>query len=155
MKHVDIYTDGACSGNPGVGGYGVILDYKGVEREISKGYQLTTNNRMELMAAICGLSMLNEACEVTLYSDSQYVVNAVNQKWLFGWVRANFIDSKTKQQRVNADLWRQLYEQLNRHRVTFVWVKGHDGHPQNERCDRLAVSAMKKEPLLVDEMYGK
>ncbi len=153
MKHVDIYTDGACSGNPGVGGYGVILDYKGVEREISRGYQRTTNNRMELMAVICGLSMLTEPCEVTLYSDSQYVVNAINQKWLFGWVRANFIDRNTKKERVNSDLWRQLYEQLKQHKVTFVWVKGHDGHPQNERCDRLAVGAMKQDPLLKDTMY--
>jgi len=153
MKEVKIYTDGACSGNPGVGGFGTILDYKGVEKEISCGFSLTTNNRMELMAAICGLESLTEACKVTLCSDSQYVVNAINQKWLFGWVRANFVDAKTKKERVNADLWRKLYQQIQRHDVTFVWVKGHDGHPQNERCDRLAVSAMGQRPLKTDEFY--
>jgi ribonuclease HI len=153
MKEVNIYTDGACSGNPGAGGYGAILCYRDKSREISAGYRLTTNNRMELKAAIEALRLLKEPCQVTLWSDSKYLVEAINQHWLDGWKKKNFMDPKTKQKRVNFDLWEQLSEQLSRHNVQFIWVKGHDGHPQNERCDELAVSALKQEHLLLDEGY--
>lgn len=131
MKHVDIFTDGACSGNPGPGGYGVILRYKGVNKELSGGEPNTTNNRMELTAVITGLAALKEPCEVTLYSDSRYIIDAIQK----GWMR------NAKEPALNSDLWEQLLGLLERHPVTFVWVKGHAGHPENERCDQLAVQA--------------
>ncbi len=140
MKHVDIYTDGACRGNPGRGGYGVILVYNQHRKELSGGDPETTNNRMELLAAIEGLSALREACEVTLYSDSKYLVEAVNAGWLRDWERQNFRRGKTSEVK-NIDLWEQLLSLLSRHTVEFVWVKGHDGHPENERCDLLATAA--------------
>ena len=152
-KHVEIFTDGACSGNPGPGGYGVILRYKGVNKVLSDGDPSTTNNRMELMAAIVGLEALNRSCEVDLYSDSKYLVDAFNQKWIDGWVKHNWVRPKTGPVK-NSDLWKRLLVAMNPHKVTFHWVKGHDGHPGNERCDRLATGAADGGNLLVDEGVG-
>lgn len=140
MKHVDIFTDGACSGNPGPGGYGVILRYKGVNKELSGGEPNTTNNRMELTAVITGLAALKEPCEVTLYSDSRYIIDAIQKGWAKKW-QANHWMRNAKEPALNADLWEQLLGLLERHPVTFVWVKGHAGHPENECCDQLAVQA--------------
>ena len=140
QKHVDIFTDGACSGNPGPGGYGVILNYKGNERELSGGEANTTNNRMELMAAITGLEALKEPCEVTLYSDSKYMIDAIQQRWVYKWKANGWMRNK-KDPALNPDLWQRLLTQLDRHQVTLIWVKGHAGHPENERCDALAVAA--------------
>ena len=137
-KEVEIYTDGACSGNPGAGGYGVILKYKDKIKEISGGEAHTTNNRMELMGVITGLSVLKEPCKVMLYSDSKYIVDAVNQGWARKWRANNWIKSD-KKPALNSDLWGQLLNLLDKHDVTFNWVKGHAGHPENERCDTLAV----------------
>ncbi len=139
MKHVDIFTDGACRGNPGRGGYGVILAYGKHRKELSGGEPETTNNRMELLAAITGLSALREPCDVTLYSDSKYLVEAVNAGWLRDWERQNFRRGRTSEVK-NIDLWEELSRLLTVHSVTFVWVKGHDGHPENERCDALATA---------------
>ena len=153
---VKIYTDGAARGNPdGPGGYGSVLEYVDTKgelhvKEISQGYVRTTNNRMELMAVIAGLEALNRPCEVEVYSDSQYVVNAFNQHWVEkkkkkGWKRGKNEPVK------NVDLWKRLLEAKEKHSVTFHWVKGHDGHPQNERCDELATSAADGDDLIVDE----
>ncbi len=139
MKHVDIYTDGACRGNPGHGGWGAVLVYNGVERELSGGEETTTNNRMELTGAIAALSALKEPCEVTLTSDSKYLVDAITQGWALSW-RAHGWKKADRSPALNVDLWEQLLALLERHRVTFVWVKGHDGHPYNERCDKLATA---------------
>lgn len=131
-----LYTDGASSGNPGPGGYGVVLRCAGRELEMSEGFSLTTNNRMELLAVIKGLEAIKwQNAEVHVYSDSSYVVNAVNKGWLANWVRKGF--DKVK----NPDLWMRFEPLLHRHRVTFHWIKGHAGHPENERCDTLAVAA--------------
>ena len=140
IKHVDIFTDGACSGNPGPGGYGVILRYKGINKELSGGEPNTTNNRMELTAVITGLAALKEPCEVTLYSDSRYIIDAIQKGWAKKW-QANHWMRNAKEPALNSDLWEQLLGLLERHQVTFVWVKGHAGHPENERCDQLAVQA--------------
>ena len=153
---VDIFTDGAARGNPdGPGGYGVVLRYVdskgGVhEKELSAGYKKTTNNRMELMAAIVGLEALTKPCKVTLVSDSKYLTDAFNRNWIDNWLRKNWKTaggSKVK----NVDLWTRLLEAKKPHEVTFVWVKGHDGHPENERCDRLATTAADGQELLDDE----
>lgn len=152
---VTIYTDGAARGNPnGPGGYGTILSYtdtKGVthEREKSAGYKKTTNNRMELMAVIIGLESLIKPCEVTVYSDSQYVVNAFEKKWIDGWIKKGWKRGKNEEVK-NVDLWKRLLEAMKPHRVKFIWVKGHAGHPQNERCDKLATTAADGENLLDD-----
>ena len=152
---VTIYTDGAARGNPdGPGGYGTVLqfvDSKGVlhERELAAGYKKTTNNRMELMAAIAGLEALNRPCQVDLYSDSAYLINAFNEHWVDGWLKANFRRGK-KNEVKNIDLWERLLAAANPHQVTWYWVKGHAGHPQNERCDRLATGAADGEDLLID-----
>ena len=147
---IEIYTDGAAKGNPGPGGYGTILKKGNHEKELSQGYRYTTNNRMELLAAIIGLEALkNEGLDVTIYSDSKYVVDAVELKWVFGWVKKNFKDKK------NADLWLRFLEVYKKHRVKFKWIKGHNDHPYNERCDRLAVAASESKNLLVDEEYEK
>lgn len=140
MKKVELYTDGACSGNPGRGGFGIVLKYKETEKTVSKGYKFTTNNRMELTAVITGLSMLKYPCEVTVYSDSKYVVDAIEKGWLAGWQRKGWKKSDGKPA-VNSDLWQQLVPLLKMHDVSFVWVKGHDGHKYNELCDKLAVEA--------------
>jgi len=140
LKKVDIYTDGACSGNPGPGGWGAILCYNGVEKEISGGEPHTTNNRMELLAVISALEMLKEPCEVTLYSDSQYVCNALERGWARKWKAQNWMRTK-KDPALNPDLWERLLNLCDIHKVAVVWVKGHNNHPMNERCDRLAVAA--------------
>ena len=137
-KFVEIFTDGACSGNPGPGGYGVILRYNGRIKELSGGDSATTNNRMELTAVIRALDALKEPCKVTLTTDSQYVVNSVEKKWLYNWEKKNWIRSKNDPV-PNTDLWKQLIPLLEKHEVKFVWVRGHNGHPENERCDELAV----------------
>ena len=139
MKQVEIYTDGACRGNPGHGGWGAVLVYRGVERELSGGEAQTTNNRMELTAAIEALSALKEPCRVTLTSDSKYLVDAITQGWAESW-RMRGWRKADKSPALNPDLWERLLELLDRHEVEFVWVKGHDGHPYNERCDRLATA---------------
>ena len=153
---VKIYTDGAARGNPdGPGGYGTVLEYvdtKGQlhKKELSQGYVKTTNNRMELMAVIAGLEALNRSCEVEVYSDSQYVVNALNQHWVDGWIKKGWKRGKNEPVK-NVDLWKRLLEAKQKHSVTFHWVKGHDGHPQNERCDELATTAADGTNLIVDE----
>ena len=138
MKEVQLYTDGACRGNPGRGGFGAILVYGKYEREISGGEPVTTNNRMELMAAIAGLEALKEPCAVTLYSDSKYLVDAFLLGWVESWRECGW--RRGRDELKNPDLWERLYELTGVHNVTFVWVKGHNGHDYNERCDRLATS---------------
>ena len=139
---VSLYTDGACTGNPGPGGWGAILRCGGTEKELSGGEAQTTNNRMELTAAIEGLSALKRPCRVTLYSDSQYLVNAVTKGWAKRWQKNGWMRTKTEAA-LNPDLWERLLALLEQHEVTFVWVRGHAGHPENERCDRLAVAQAK------------
>ena len=139
MKHVDIYTDGACRGNPGKGGWGAILVYGSREKELSGGESMTTNNRMELMAAISALEALREPCEITLTSDSKYLTDAINKGWLESWKRNGWRKSD-KSPVLNVELWEQIDALLLKHKVTFVWVKGHHGHPYNERCDALATA---------------
>ena len=153
---VKIYTDGAARGNPdGPGGYGTVLEYTDSKgqlhtKEISQGYKKTTNNRMELMAVIAGLEALNRPCEVEVYSDSQYVVNAFNQHWIEGWIKKGWKRGKNEPVK-NIDLWKRLLAVKEKHQVKFIWVKGHDGHPQNERCDLLATTAADGDDLLDDE----
>lgn len=143
MKKVEIFTDGACSGNPGPGGYGVVMRYKGIEKELSGGDSQTTNNRMELSAVIAGLSALKEPCEVTITSDSKYIIDAIQKGWAKKWKANNWIKSD-KKKALNSDLWDKLLYLLDKHKVDFVWVKGHAGHPENERCDELAVMESQK-----------
>ena len=138
MKTVEIYTDGACRGNPGRGGWGAILVYGRYERELSGGERETTNNRMELLAAISGLEALKEPCEVTLYSDSKYLVDAFLLGWVYSWRERGW--RRDRDELKNPDLWERLYQLTETHKVTFVWVKGHNGHDYNERCDRLATA---------------
>lgn len=137
-KKVELYTDGACRGNPGKGGWGAILVYGKYEKELSGGEAETTNNRMELMAAIAGLEALREPCEVTLYSDSKYLVDSFTLGWIYSWREAGW--RRGKDELKNPDLWQRLYDAVERHEVSFVWVKGHAGHKYNERCDVLATS---------------
>ena len=147
---INIYTDGSALGNPGPGGYGIILSWEGkaYTKEISQGYRYTTNNRMELLAVIVGLEQLKTApCIVTVYTDSKYVADAVSKKWVFNWEKKNFKDKK------NADLWRRFLKTHPKHKVQFQWIKGHNNHPQNERCDTLAVAAAKQQNLLIDTNY--
>ncbi len=143
MKKVEIFTDGACSGNPGPGGWGAILRYNGVEKELSGGESNTTNNRMELSAVIFALEALKEPCEVELYSDSQYVCNALTLSWAKKWRAQGWMRNK-KEPALNPELWEKLLIQYERHTVHVNWVKGHAGHPENERCDRLAVAQSQK-----------
>ena len=142
-KQVTIYTDGACSGNPGPGGYGAILMYNGIEKEMSGGEKNTTNNKMELMAAIVSLECLKEPCDVTLYSDSAYLVNAYNQKWIENWKKNGWKNSN-RQDVKNRDLWGRLEKLTSIHNVTFIKVKGHSDNEYNNRCDKLAVAETKK-----------
>ena len=137
MKKVNIYTDGACKGNPGSGGWAAILEFEGREKELCGGEKSTTNNRMELTAAIEGLKALKTECIVDLYSDSQYLVNAINKGWLENWKKKGWRKAD-KSVVLNDDLWKELDELLSKHEVTFIWVRGHDGHEYNERCDVLA-----------------
>lgn len=153
MKSVEIFTDGACSGNPGNGGFGAILKYNGHAKEIAQGYKCTTNNRMELLAAITALEILKEPCKVTLYSDSKYLVDSVNLGWIEKW-KANNWKRNSKETAKNIDLLTRLCAQLERHKVDFIWIKGHDGHPENERCDELATTAAKSENLPEDSGYN-
>ena len=139
LTKVEIFTDGACSGNPGPGGFGTILRCNGVEKEISGGEKNTTNNRMELCAVIYGLKALKRSCNVTIYTDSQYVANAINNGWAEGWKR-NGWRKADKKPALNPDLWEELLNELSKHTYEIIWVKGHAGHPENERCDRLAVA---------------
>jgi ribonuclease HI len=148
-KQLIVYTDGSARGNPGPGGYGAILKWGEAEKELSQGYKHTTNNRMELMAVIAALEALNkEGLPVTIYSDSQYVVKAVEQGWLNTWIATNFKGGKK-----NRDLWTRFYELSKRYRLKFVWVKGHADNPYNNRCDQLATAAADNGPFLVDEGY--
>ena len=143
MKKVELFCDGACSGNPGPGGWGTILRFNGHEKELSGGDNPTTNNRMELTALIEGLACLKERCQVSVTTDSQYLANGINKGWARSWKRNGWRKSD-KKPALNADLWDRLLLLLEEHEVTIHWVKGHAGHPENERCDRLAVSAAQK-----------
>lgn len=148
MHDITLYTDGAAQGNPGRGGYGVVLISPPYRKELSAGYLLTTNNRMELLAVIAGLEALKyDGCNVTVYSDSRYVVDAVDKGWVFGWEKKAFKDKK------NPDLWMRFLKIYRRHKVKFVWVKGHDGNKENERCDQLAVAAANGRDLMEDTGY--
>lgn len=139
IKNVKIYTDGACSGNPGPGGYGAILIYKGIEKVISGGEPSTTNNKMEITAVVKGLELLKEPCDVTIYSDSAYVVNAIEKGWLTSWKKNNWLKADKKRVK-NIDLWEELLKLLEIHNVRFVKVKGHSDNEYNNRCDKLAVA---------------
>ena len=154
MDEITIYTDGGCSGNPGPGGWGVVVIADGIAKQLSGGDAHTTNNRMELMAVIAGLEALNRPCEVELYSDSKYVVDAFNQHWIDGWMKKGWKRGKNEPVK-NVDLWKRLLKAKEPHHVTFIWVKGHDGHPQNERCDTLATTAADGHDLIVDEGIAK
>jgi ribonuclease HI len=148
MTVITIYTDGAAKGNPGPGGYGAILQSGPHYKEISQGFRLTTNNRMELLSVIVCLEMLKqEGCDVTVYSDSKYVVDAVEKKCIEGWIKRAWKNVK------NPDLWKRYLMVAKNHQVRFKWIKGHNGHPMNERCDFLAVEASNGSPLLVDAWY--
>lgn len=147
---IKIYTDGAAKGNPGPGGYGAILDYRGKRKELSEGFRLTTNNRMELLAVIKALEMIKKpGWEVLVYSDSKYVVDAVEKGWIKNWVAKGFKSKK------NADLWERFLRSYYKHQVKFKWIKGHAGHPENERCDELAVQAAEGDRLKVDEVFER
>ena len=139
MKKIELYTDGACRGNPGPGGWGAVLVYNGREKELSGGEKNTTNNRMELTAAIEGLAALKEPCEVTLTTDSKYLCDAIEKGWAEGWRKRGWV-KPDKKPALNPDLWEKLLDLLKTHKVTLVWVKGHNGHPYNERCDVLATT---------------
>lgn len=152
MKRVVIHTDGACKGNPGPGAYGAVLVNGRHRKEISAGYRLTTNNRMELRAAIAALELLSEPCEVELHSDSKYLVQAIKEKWLDGWKRRGWVTSDKKPVK-NQDLWLQLLAAMAPHRIDWRWVKGHAGHAENERCDELANLAVAGGELLEDHGF--
>ena len=147
---ISIYTDGACSGNPGPGGYGIVMLYKGHRKEISAGYKHTTNNRMELLSVIVALdSIKTEGMNVVVYSDSKYVVDAIEKNWIGKWIMKNFAKVK------NPDLWVKLVRAMKRHKVKFVWVKGHGSNAENNRCDELAVAATKSSPLIADTEFER
>ncbi len=152
IKHVTVFTDGACLGNPGPGGYGVILIYEGHRKELSGGFRLTTNNRMEILAAVVALEALKEKCRITLHSDSQYLVNAIEKGWAARW-RENQWRRNKREIALNPDLWERLLNGIARHQAEFRWVKGHAGHPENERCDQLAMAAANGNNLAVDAAY--
>lgn len=156
MKKVIIYTDGSCLGNPGPGGWAAILNLVGTNhrREICGGYRLTTNNRMEIMGALKGLSILREPCEVELFTDSQYLRNAVEKGWLKSWQK-NSWRKADKKPVLNADLWLLFLEQMTHHSLTMHWLRGHAGHPENERCDELARQSANQENLPIDEAFEK
>ena len=156
--NIEIYTDGACSGNPGRGGYGAVLRFKKstgeyITKELSQGFELTTNNRMELLAVIVALETLKTSCNVVLTSDSKYVLDALTKGWVDGWQANNWRNSSKKPVK-NIDLWKRLLAAMKPHTIEFVWVKGHNGHEFNEICDRLAVSAYNGENLIVDEGFA-
>ena len=150
FNKIHLYTDGSSLGNPGPGGYGAIIEWvgKSYKKEISEGYRMTTNNRMELLAVIVGLETLKiQPMEVLVCSDSKYVIDSVQKKWVFGWEKKGFKGKK------NSDLWKRYLKIHRKHKVDFQWIKGHNDHPQNERCDRLAVNAAKQKTLLVDSAF--
>ena len=150
FNKIHLYTDGSSLGNPGQGGYGAIIEWvgKSYKKEISEGYRMTTNNRMELLAVIVGLETLKiQPMEVLVCSDSKYVIDSVQKKWVFGWEKKGFKGKK------NLDLWKRYLKIHRKHKVDFQWIKGHNDHPQNERCDRLAVNAAKQKTLLVDSTF--
>jgi len=158
MQKVNIYTDGACKGNPdGPGGYGVVMLYTDTNNQIHRkellgGYASTTNNRMEILAAVIGIEALKNPCEVTIYSDSQYLVKAIEEKWIDRWQRNNWMrDPKKGIKAKNIDLWQRLLKAMEIHKVNFQWVRGHSGHPENERCDQLATEAASQPNLPVDQ----
>lgn len=142
-KLVEVFSDGACSGNPGPGGWGAILRYKGSEKELSGGEKETTNNRMELMGVISALESLKEPCQVTVFTDSQYIANAFTQKWLENWQKNGWKTAGKKAVK-NKELWERLLKQAEIHKLDWQWIRGHSGHPENERCDQLAVSQRDK-----------
>ncbi|MBQ8634763.1 ribonuclease HI [bacterium] len=155
---VTIYTDGACANNPGKGGYGVVLMYEKqngeiVQKNIAKGFQMTTNNRMELLAVIDALETLKTGCSIQLYSDSKYVIDAINQKWLDSWQEKNW-KLNTKNPVKNIDLWKKLINAMKPHDINFIWVKGHASNEFNNLCDKLAVEARMKDNLLIDEGFS-
>jgi ribonuclease HI len=152
MKHVTIHTDGACKGNPGPGGWGAVLQFGRHRKELSAGYRLTTNNRMELRAAISALELLSEPCQVDLYSDSKYLVQAINEKWIAGWKRRGWRKADNSEVK-NRDLWVKIDGLCARHQIRWHWVKGHAGHDLNERCDQLANHAVANGPLGEDEGF--
>ena len=152
MKHVTLYTDGGCINNPGPGGFGVVLLYDSYRKELSGGFRRTTNNRMEILAAITGLEALKEPCRVTLYSDSQYLVNAIEKGWARRWQANGWMRNK-KEKAINPDLWERLLELCKIHKVRFEWLRGHAGHDENERCDELATAAARGSNLAIDEAY--
>jgi ribonuclease HI len=150
LDQVNIYTDGSAIGNPGPGGYGIIMEWKGKEyiKEFSEGFRMTTNNRMELLAVIIGLETLRrDGVAVVVYSDSKYVINAVKKKWVFNWEKKDFKNKK------NPDLWKRFLKIHRNHKVDYQWIKGHNAHPQNERCDSLAHTAAKKSPINIDTYF--
>ena len=149
---VTIHTDGACLGNPGPGGYGAVVDFVGEKRELSAGFRLTTNNRMELLAVIEALSSLPGPCAVTLVTDSRYVHDAIEKRWLASWQKKGWVNAEKKPVK-NQDLWRRLIPLLSTHRISFSWVRGHTGNPDNERCDALAGAAARKRELPEDAGY--
>jgi len=143
MKRIEIFTDGACKGNPGPGGWCAILRYNGVEKMISGGEKETTNNRMELSAVLFALKALKEPCHITLQSDSKYVLDSLSKGWVYGWQKKGWKKSDGKPA-LNVDLWQQLLEEIKKHELDYVWIKGHAGHPENERCDAQAVKESEK-----------
>ena len=152
IKQVTIYTDGGCDPNPGPGGYGVVLLYGGRRKELSGGFRLTTNNRMEIYAAIRGLEALQEPCQVTLYSDSEYLVKAMTEGWARRWKERGWMRN-SKEKALNPDLWERLLALCEVHQVTFVWLRGHTGIAENERCDQLSVQALRRKDLPADVGY--
>lgn len=152
LKIVNIYIDGACSGNPGPGGYGIVIEYNGVKKEKSGGFSNTTNNRMEIMGAIVALEALKEKCSVRVFSDSQYLVNAIMKGWVLRW-KANGWMRNRKEKALNPDLWERLLRLCDGHEVEFNWIRGHEGHEENERCDQLARKASMRTDLPVDTGY--
>lgn len=147
---IRIYTDGAAQGNPGPGGYGTIMKFKDAVKELSEGFRLTTNNRMELLAVIKGLEAIKkDGIAVTIYSDSKYVVDSVEKGWIWGWQKKNF------EKKANPDLWQRYIPLHMKFKPKFIWIRGHAGHPENERCDFLAVQAASKGPLLIDDVYER
>jgi len=148
-RRIEIYTDGAARGNPGPGGYGIVMKYGSYRKEISQGFRLTTNNRMELMAVIVALEQLrHQSSDVVIYSDSRYVCEAVNKGWVFDWER------KAYKKKKNTDLWKRFLRVYRKHRITLIWIRGHSNNPENEHCDKLAVAASKKDNLPEDEGYS-
>ena len=154
LKTVELFSDGACSGNPGKGGYGTVLKYGENRKELSEGFRLTTNNRMEILGVLRGFESLKEPCNVILTSDSKYVIDALSKEWVYGWKKNGWrrADKKPAQ---NVDLWEKLLTEIEKHNVTYNWVKGHPGHPENERCDFLAVSAYSADSLKIDTEYER